>query len=655
VDAQTQREFLIDIEELIEQLFADIEELRHHQNSVPFKREMLERIFRHIHSLKGVAATAGFNTTSGLAHQTETLLEGARSGHLATEDAFVERLEEAVNAISKSLGAVTEPTAAAVFAHIPQTAAAPGAAQDSGLALEHLPAEIVRLLNKSEKQLLLAANREGAKLYLVAAEFDLAVFDKEFHKLRATLTANGAVISSMPSADSSRPDKVGFRVFYSSQLAPAQLLQVLATFPQARVEELSGETRLAESAALAPAAEFAPAIAGAIPSSSIRIEIEDLDRLISASHELLSQTMTALDLISNSAAADSRAELNNLATQIRQSLVALEEQIVQLRMVSAERVMQRAVRAGRAAARVNGKEIEFSMAGNQLRIDKSVADAIADPLLHLVRNAVDQGIEPAEERRRAGKPPAGGVRLEASSAGGRVRFLVSDDGRGIDPRIVSQAAAKMGLIENGSLLSTEMCLRLIFRPGFSTSATVSSVSGRGVGLAVVENAVERAGGAVRVRTQGGQGTEFEIRLPATLGFLRALVIVAGGVHYCIDARQIVDHLEIDASEILRSEKQETFRWRKGFLPLTDIHDLLAQPTAEPARRLQVLVCELPGETAELPDKHQAVTVEAIEGTQEILVRGLGRHAALWPGVVGASELRDGSVALVLDLPLLLSL
>jgi two-component system chemotaxis sensor kinase CheA len=649
VDPQTQREFLVDIEELIAQLFADIEELRQHQDPVPFKREMLERIFRHIHSLKGVAATAGFNKVSGLAHQTETLLDEVRSGRLAAKDSFVEQLEEGINAISEGLSTVTVGTAEAASDDAVQARRGRNDGVEAGVQLPDLPAEIVRLLNESEKQLLWAALRESEKLYLVAAEFDVAVFDKQFHKLRSTLTENGAVISSLPSADSSRPDRVGFRVFCSSPLELAQLRQVLAGFPQATVEEFLDETRPQASPELAPSAPVA------IPASSIRIGIEDLDRLISASHELLSQTMTALDLISSTAAADSRTELKNLGTQIGQSLVALEEQIVQLRMVSPDRVMQRAVRAGRVAARVNGKEIEFSVAGNQLRIDKSVADAIADPLLHLVRNAVDQGIETPEERVRAGKPRAGSVRLEASSAGGRVRFLVSDDGRGIDPAIVSQAAAKMGLIENGSLLSTEMCLRLIFRPGFSTTSSVSSLSGRGVGLAVVESAVERAGGAVRVRTQGGKGTEFEIRLPATLGFLRALVIVAGGVHYCVDARQIVDHLEIEAGEILRSHEQLTLPWRDEFLPLADIHELLAQPPAEASHRLQVLVCALPGETADLPDQHQAVTVEAIEGTQEVLVRGLGRHAALWPGVVGASELRDGSVALVLDLSLLLSL
>jgi len=652
VDARTQREFLVDIEELVEQLFVDTEELRRLEGQGPLKREVLARIFRHAHSLKGVAATAGFNHVSELAHQTETLLDGARSGRIAIEDAFFETLEEAVNAISESLSTVAggTDTGSAAFGQRNHEVDAQVVAELA--SPPDLPPDIALLLNESEKQLLLAAVRESENLYLVTAEFDVAVFDKQFHELRTMLTENGAVISSMPSADSSRPDRVGFRVFCSSHLEPAELRELLAACPQATIKELSNGTP-GRSVAAAPRA--APA---AVPSSSVRIGIEDLDRLISASHELLGQTMTALDLISETLAAGSRTDLDNIDAQIRQSLVSLEEQIVQLRMVSLDRVLQRAVRAGRVAARVSGKEIEFSTVGQHLRIDKLVCDAIADPLLHLVRNAVDQGIETPEERVRAGKEPSGAVRVEATSAGGRVRFLVSDDGRGIDPKVVSQAAANLGLIENGILLSSEKSLRLIFRPGFSTALSVSRVSGRGVGLAVVESAVERAGGAVRVRTQVGKGTEFEIRLPATLGFLRALVFVAGGYRYCVDAHQVIDQIEIEADEIHRAGSRESLRWHDVVLPLVGIHRLLAQSIAEPSGRLQVLICKLPSEASDDGDERDdlhAVAVDAIEGIQEVLVRSLGRHAALWPGVLGAAELRNGSLALVLDLPLLLTL
>jgi two-component system chemotaxis sensor kinase CheA len=650
VDVRIQREFLAEIEELVEQLFADTEELRRRETQGPARREVLARIFRHVHSIKGVSATAGFNQVSELAHQTESLLDGARSGRIAVEDAFVETLEEAANAISESLGAVaggtdTEPPASLIQSF--HDLKLPDAAVDveSEVPLPDLPADISASLNEGERQLLHEAVRENEKLYLVTAVFNVAAFDKEFQELRTTLTQHGSVISTLPSTAGSRSNSIAFRVFCSSALKLAELQERLSAFSQVTVEGLANEAYPFVTGGPTPIASLAP-------SSHVPIEVEELDRLISSSHELFGQTVAALDLISAQLADASQIELRNLDAQIRQSLVSLEEQIIQLRMVSLDRVMQRAIRAGRVAARVSGKEVEFSVAGSELRIDKLVCDAIADPLLHLVRNAVDQGIETPDERERAGKPGLGSVRVEASSAGGRVRFLVADDGRGIDERIVSAAAAKLGLIEPGTLLSSEKSLRMIFRPGFSTAASVSSVSGRGVGLDVVESAVERAGGAVHVRTHLGKGTEFEIRLPASLGVLRALIVSSGSHRYCVDANQVVDHFEITAAKASRFESGKSIRWHDQELPLVGLEELLGQPAVEPKGWLPVIVCEIPGEAASDHPQHRALVVESVVETQEVLVRGLGRHAALWRGVVGAAELRDGGVALVLDLPFL---
>lgn len=652
VDDRIQREFLAEIEELVEQLFADAEELRHPGTHGPARREVLGRIFRHLHSIKGVSGTAGFDQVSELAHQTENLLEGARSGRIAVEDAFVETLEEAANAISESLSAVAGGAEAETPAALIQSfhdLELPDAAitGESDLPLPDLPPEIAQSLNEGEKQLLRDAVRENEKLYLVTTDFDVAVFDREFHELRSILTRYGTLISCQPSASSSRPDRVGFRIFCSSDLDLPGLQESLSKFPQAAIEGLANTHSHAF-------AEPPKATEAGRPSSAVRIEVAELDRLISAAHGLFGQTVAALDLVSDKLPDASQIELKNLDAQIRESLVSLEEQIIQLRMVSLDRVMQRAIRAGRVAAKVSGKEIEFSTAGTQLRIDKLICDAIADPLLHLVRNAVDQGIETPGERERAGKPALGSVRIEAGSAGGRVRFLVSDDGRGIDQKIVSEAAAKLGLVEEGTLLSSEKSLRMIFRPGFSTSANVSNVSGRGVGLDVVENAVERAGGAVRVHTQVGKGTEFEIRLPASLGVLRALVIYSGGHRYCVDASQIVDRLEIAAGKANRFELRESIRWRDEELSLIDLGTLLGQAVAEPKGWLPVIIFQTPVENSTATPQHHALVVESVEGTQEVLVRGLGRHGAMWRGVVGATELRDGGVALVLDLPFLKS-
>jgi len=665
VDDRTRREFLAEIEELIELLFAETEELRRQQDHTPLRRELLGRIFRYLHSIKGVAASAGFDSVSELAHQVESLLDGARTGRIAVDDSVVDTLEDATNAMSESLSAAAAgkaaPPAAALIERLMELARrdSSAATANAELRLPELPADIAQSVNEQERRLMLEALREDERLYIVAATFGVATFDKDFQELREALAGNGEVIATVPAAESSRPDRISFRIVYAADLELSELKSRFANLHEIIFTELGQqqttklETDSDEALAHAAADRERPAPAS-LPSSFIRVDLDELDRLISSAHEVFRETDRALDFVSGNLVAESRAELKNLDAQLRQSLMALEEQIINLRMVSLGRTIQRAIRAGRVAARVSGKEIQFSAEGSDLRIDKLLCDAIADPLLHLVRNAVDHGFETSEERTKAGKKPAGRLRIAARSEGGRARILVSDDGRGIDPEVVSRVAATLGLIKKGTTLNMDQSLRMIFRPGFSTTAKVSSVSGRGVGLDVVESAVEQAGGAVRVRTQPGKGSEFEIRLPATFGVLRSLVIVVDGFRYCVDAGQIVARVGIGADQIERSEVEESLSWQGEMLSVAKMRELLAQSDGEAKRagKPDVLICQLPDSDAQ-SSKHIAVVVDGIEGTQEVLVRSLGCYAARWIGIAGAAELRDGRVALVLDLPALL--
>jgi two-component system, chemotaxis family, sensor kinase CheA len=661
VDTRTHREFMAEIEELIEQLFADIESLRLHEGRGPLRSELLARIFRCVHSVKGVAASAGFDDISALAHHTESLLDSARAGRTRVDDALVDTLEEAANAISENLGAA----AAGVVQEIPDEIVrriddliARPAASDSAFPLPDLPAEIGKALNDREEQLIDAALRQDAKLYLVGANFDIGVFDSEFHALRDALTQHGEVIATIPQADNSQPGRIVFKLVYSSDLELAEISRYHAASSEVTITELS----VMPTTAGATVDETPPhqhgnqwGVTAPFISNSVRVDLEELDQLTQSSHEIFSQAVAALDQVSSTLPPDASVELRNLDAQIRQSLTALEEQIIQLRMVSVDRVIQRAIRAGRVAARLAGKEIEFTSEGCNLRLDKVFFDALANPLLHLVRNAVDHGIESPAERIRAGKNARGNVRITANSIGGRATIAVSDDGRGIDPLVISSAAAKLGLLDDRSTLDDEQSLRMIFRPGFSTAAAVSTVSGRGVGLDVVERSVEQVGGALRVRNEPGKGVRFEIRLPASFASMRSLIFTSAGHRYCVDTQQVIGRIEIDPREITRGDQGEALRWHDELLRVTSMRRVLGQSFRARKDKLQVLICEIEIQSNEDPNtrQRQALIVDEIGDTQEVLVRSLGRHAARWQGVVGAAELRDGSVALALDLPALL--
>ncbi|HEX8354258.1 MAG TPA: ATP-binding protein, partial [Pyrinomonadaceae bacterium] len=407
----------------------------------------------------------------------------------------------------------------------------------------------------------------------------------------------------------------------------------------------------------APAASEVRATSSAASAPGVRMTLEELDDLISATHALFADTVGALDLaLAGGASGVGRGGLEAHAREVRRRFFELEERLIGLRMVTLRGALLRAARAGRAAARSAGRRVEFEVSGGEARLDRSLAETVADPLLHLVRNAVDHGVEPEEERLAAGKPAAGRVRIEADAEGGLVLLRVSDDGRGVDSDAVARAAVAAGLAAPGAHIAEAQALRLIFRPGFSTAERASLVSGRGVGLDVVERAVEEAGGEVRVRSERGRGTTFELRLPTTLALLPAHVFNAGGRRYCVGARQVVEAGHAEASEVVGEGAERRLRWRGRELPLVWMCELLGRAAAgetPPGGRVAFFVAG--GWHAPEVDAGAcaAVAVDGLEGESEVLVRGLGRHAKRWRGVSGATELRDGTVALVLDLPRLL--
>jgi two-component system chemotaxis sensor kinase CheA len=396
-------------------------------------------------------------------------------------------------------------------------------------------------------------------------------------------------------------------------------------------------------------------------STLVRVELSELDEMVSAAHELLTDTASTLDLALQAELGRARrTEMEIRSARIRRRFVELEERLIELRMVQVASTLARAVRVGSASARAVGKEVEFETAGGDVRLDKSLADIASEPLLHLLRNAVDHGIEPAEERLERGKPARGRVRIEAVAEGSRVRLRIEDDGRGIDAERVRRAALERGIVKPEQKLTRQQCLRLIFRPGFSTASRVSNMSGRGVGLDVVERTVEQVGGELRVESEPGRGTTFELLLPTTLALVPALVVHVGGFRYCVDASHIAEAGFVEPREIERVGEMRVMRWRGHVLPLFSMRQLLAQPQPESADdgRIHVIISHIAGESETVDEqsvRRAAVTVDGWDGHHEVLVRGLGRHASRWRGISGATELRDGTVALILDLPRLVEM
>ncbi|MDQ1592097.1 MAG: two-component system, chemotaxis family, sensor kinase CheA [Pyrinomonadaceae bacterium] len=725
MDDQLLREFLAEADERIESLFADVERLRRvHVADGRARRELVARIFRHVHTLKGSAATLPqLAPLVGLAHEFENLLDAVRGGRAPLTEAAVDACEDATNALSLALARAARGDAAietphAVLEQLRHHAAAATVAPASSTRKEtphagarpaprDLPAEIERDLSAVERRHLTESVREGAEALVLAASFDLATLDDGFGRFTNALGECGEIISTFPgdpaTAADAAPDEITFRILYTTTCPRAELETRLAPFGaqiawpgddsasgdaavnNAGVNDAGVNDATVNDAGVSDAtvnSAFAPndesldesgdaggshETDGARPPVFVRVPLHELDELVTATHELFTDTLAVLEQthatnVSAGAHASQTPEAAR-ARRLREDFGALEERVMALRMQPLLPVLERAARAARIAARAAGKEIELEVAGGEVRVDRSLAEWIGEPLLHLLRNAIDHGIETAEERHAAGKPTRGRVRLEVGAEGSRVRVRVADDGRGVDAERVARVAAAEGLLAEGAAVSEEHALRLIFRPGFSTAGRVSDVSGRGVGLDVVEHALERAGGDLRVRTARGEGTTFELRVPLTLALVPVVVVRANGHAYAFDATHVVAPAYLEVDDIAdRDTPQATALWHGQRLPLVSLRSML-EGTTTPVRfeggHLPVCVVRRERDGADAWQKESnapeqfAIAVDKIEGGREALVRSLGRHATRWRGVGGAFAERDGTVALMLDLPALL--
>jgi chemotaxis protein histidine kinase CheA len=379
--------------------------------------------------LKAVASMQEMRALTSIAHEFENLLHSIRIGAVKLNDEVLRIFEETVDSLFEALSeahesAEQQPT---VLERLQRLAAPPANCRrvEEEIILAALPAETRQSLNDHERYKLQAAIAEGANLYLISTNFEVADFDAKFQSLKDKLLLSGELVSTAPTIATEESGKIDFRILHTRHGNLQEVENDLAGFSGVLAKELFTTDR----------------------------------------------------------------------------------------MTSVEPVLEFALRAGRIAARSSGKEIDFKIEGQELYLDRTICDVIADPLIHLVRNAVDHGIETPAERTKMGKANPGTVQVKAAISQGQTRITVVDDGRGIDPVLISEAAARLGLPDAEVVSNLDQSVRMIFRPGFSTAETVSEISGRGVGLDVVERAVETLGGEIRVNSKPGLGSSFEMWFP----------------------------------------------------------------------------------------------------------------------------------------------
>jgi len=630
---EEQRLFVADAQDIVERLYRDLAELRIARSEGRRRRDLVAQIFRRMHTLKGSGGTLGFRHLSQIAHEFEGVLDGARLGRIDLTDTVLNAFEDALDAIAHVMlvpASVKVEAFAPIIQKLNQMATS---ARNLGVIADQLraalPLDIARALSEYDLQHAREAIREGAKLFVVSAGLRMESFDSDFRQLSKLLGESGEVITTVPGPPAAA-EEINFRLLYATELVTGETLRKGSALGRVTCSEIKLSGASAEARSAADAAQVRAVLPASIEETSVRVEMKQLTDLISTAGELHRQTTNALATLATGA---NTPALDVAGKDLRGRFVELEERLIRLRLVAIGEVFARAAsRAGRIAARHLGREIEFEILGGDVGIEKSLADVLADPILHLVRNAVTHGIEDREARQAAGKTIAGRVRLAASNHSGRIHITVTDDGRGIDFQRIIEVAAAHGIA--GGDLSPDQCLRLIFRPGFSTSTELSELSGRGIGLDIVDRAMDIAGGEVRVATEPGKGSTFALIVPAALSVIRCLLVRSGNQVYALDAACL----------------DESVASVNGESRLLHLGSLLGREIPDADSESVVIGWHAPATTARINGgARYRIAFDGIVGRQETLVRSLGRHAPRWPGLCGAAELMDGTIALVLDL------
>ncbi|HSE31007.1 MAG TPA: ATP-binding protein [Pyrinomonadaceae bacterium] len=626
-----QDEHLSQAQQRIEQILSAFDALRVAMGDGKVERQLLDEIFRNVHSLKASAQTEGLVDLAKLTHATEDILHAIRIGRIPFDDQILSVLNQTAESFFDLLTDKQSTNTSHLLQQLANISTEPRQVprNEIEVILSSLPSDLSQSLSDVERYRLHASIAEGASLFLILTSFDVVDFDRWFEVLKDKLNATGELISTSPIIDQDRPDKISFRILYASQ---ANLETIRSNTAPLEVTV----SAIAEVGPRSAVARSPRVIDDSEQTRSLRVSTEDLDQVLSSALKLVNLTE---DLVRR------HWLLADDFGGVRDAAVTLAESLVRLRLTSLGPLLERVERAGYAAAGACGKNLEFVVSGHDLFLDQSVCDAIADPLIHLVRNAVDHGIESAAERSKNGKQPTGTVTIKATSGNGETRIAVEDDGRGIDPKEVEAACIRMGLTHHQFPLSLDECVRILFRPGFSTAQSVSETSGRGVGLDVVETEIERLGGQVRVTSNPGVGSVFEIRLPVTFGLLEVFTLRLGQQRYVIDAVNVVAPETIERDEFREFEH-------------VNLLELLGQQLPDDYNRFShgLLFCDVKNDPTQdsASSRRICLVLDEVERRERVVIRSLGARASRWFGVAGATELRDGNVALLLDLSRLMN-
>jgi two-component system chemotaxis sensor kinase CheA len=677
------KDFLAEAEEIVEQLGTELADLADMAEFGEINPDLLNSIFRGAHSLKGLAGMFGFGGISELSHNMENLLDWLRLGRVRLDKHAITVMFESHEVLISLVRALSEgkddeeqrDNIAACVAKINTCLEEQSRSAVAASPLERLelPAQILKSLTEYEEHRLLENITLGKKIYCVHASLDLTTFDQELTKISDGIKACGEVISTLPSMSGNMETNIDFDILAGSTLeleefsmavqqenVKVTLLSNDSVPPASGVQEVakavvpSPEGSVSEQSPSMPdvpdTVQEIPAAGAITPSAksmsrTVRVDIAKLDELMNIVGELVlahSSIASLAGRLRTERFSQMSVELGKAAKGLERKLTDLQKGVMDIRMIPVGQIYEKMSRIVRKISREQGKKVELVFYGADTELDKLIVEDISDPMMHIIRNAIDHGIEAPEERLAAGKDEKGVIKISSYQKGNHVVIEVEDDGGGIDIERIKAKALKNGLITDVNAVSDKVALDFIFLPGFSTTDRISEVSGRGVGMDVVRNNIAAVSGMVDIETRKGVGTCFTITLPITLAIIKSLIISCSGSTYAMPVTSVLESLLLTDSDIKTVERKEVTQMRDTTLPLLrlDNYFCMNRQNERPEEFYVVVVG--------VAEKRLGIVVDELLGQQDIVIKSLGEGFKHFPGIAGAADLGDQRTILVLD-------
>jgi two-component system chemotaxis sensor kinase CheA len=696
---RAREEFFSEAQEIVEGLGRDLLALDDALRAGRSEPEVINDVFRAVHTLKGLAGLFGANRLAALSHELEELLDSLRLGKVELTTGVLDLLFQSVELYGRLLqedregreGGVPEVEALVQELHRRTEAVVPL----SPIGQYELDPGLLAVLTEYEEHRLRTSIAQGLGLFRLRIEFQLATIDQALDDLKARAKPFGEIITYLPTGAGASADSIELDILMASMATDEELRAGLAgsttaiqidevprargaiqTAPETPKRPLAAPAEASVSLearpSVPPPADLAAGRRGSHASlrsvtQTVRVDIQKLDRLMNIVGEL-AIVRTSLGRIIERLRQDRESRelvstLLRLERSFERQLDAMQQGILEVRMVPLGQVFEKLARVVRQISREADKQVNLVITGAETEVDKLIVEELSDPLMHMMRNAIDHGIEGRADRERVGKPAVGTIALNAFQKGNHVVIEIEDDGAGIDTQRLTDAAVGRGAITAEELRSVSRrdVLNLVFLPGVSTKSGVSELSGRGVGMDVVKTNIGKLGGVIDVMSEPGTGAKFTITLPITLAIISALVVQLAGRLFAIPLANVQEAVRLDAKAVRKLDGHEVLTLRGASLELCDLVRLFGL-RAEDARTSPLLL-GFGEERPPLPlgpegKKYVVVcavgtrrigfVVDGLVGEQDVVLKPLGPSLQGVRGFAGATELGDQRIGLVLD-------